>query len=160
VTNRRQFVRGSLVTSLSGLASGSLFVSQRHLVAEHSKVHAPPAVEFVRRVGASNLRLAPSTVFLPAKKVDLQEASNLLNGQVGLWLANTAQTDIAERVWNGNGPIRRYQDSQSLSKILAIASEAPQVFDVLYKNHDAEFHSKGSGWVWPSLLAAGGARPQ
>jgi len=53
-----------------------------------------------------------------------------------LWLVNTPQTDIAGRVWNGNGPIRGYQDSQSLAKILAIAPEAPLVFDVLYKNHD------------------------
>jgi hypothetical protein len=97
------------------------------------------AVEFVGRVGAVNLRLAPSTAFLLAKKVDLQEATNLLKGQVGLWLVDTPQIDIAGRVWNGNGPIRGYQDSQSLAKILAIAPEAPLVFDVLYKNHDEEY---------------------
>jgi hypothetical protein len=36
---------------------------------------------------------------------------------------NTPQTDIAGRVWNGNGPLRGYQDSQSLAKILAVAPE-------------------------------------
>jgi hypothetical protein len=108
------------------------------------RVSTPPedlkkAVEFVRRVGASNLRLAPSTAFLLAKKVDLEEATRLLGGQVGLWLVDTPQMDIAGQVWNGNGPIRGYQDSQSLAKILAIAPEAPLVFDVLYKNHDEEY---------------------
>ena len=108
------------------------------------RVSTPPenlkkAVEFVGRVGATNLRLAPSTAFLLAKKVDLREATRLLGGQVGLWLVDTPQIDIAGQVWNGNGPIRGYQDSQSLAKILAIAPAAPLVFDVLYKNHDEEY---------------------
>jgi len=97
------------------------------------------AVEFVGRVGAPNLRLAPSTAFLLAKKADLQEASTLLKGQVGLWLVNTPQVDIAGRVWNTNGPICGFQDSQSLAKILAVAPEAPMVFDALYQNHDEEY---------------------
>src|SRR5208337_1589111 len=56
------------------------------------------AVELVERVGAPNLHLAPSTAFLLAKKVDLREATRLLGGQVGLWLVNAPQTDIAGRV--------------------------------------------------------------
>jgi hypothetical protein len=90
-------------------------------------------------VGAPNLRLAPSTAFLLAKKVDLEEATALLKGRVGLWLVNAPQVDIAGRVWNANGPIRGYQDSRSLVKTLAIAPEAPVVFDALYKNHDEEY---------------------
>jgi hypothetical protein len=97
------------------------------------------AVEFVGRVGAGNLRLAPSTSFLLAKKVELQEGTRLLKGQVGLWLVNAPQLDIAGQVWNGNGPIGGYQDGQSLAKILAIAPQAPLVFDVLYKSHDQEY---------------------
>ncbi len=97
------------------------------------------AVEFVGRVGAGNLRLAPSTSFLLAKKVELKEASTLLKGQVGLWLVNAPQIDITGQVWNGNGPIGGYQDGRSLTKILAIAPEAPLVFDVLYKSHDEEY---------------------
>ena len=58
---------------------------------------------------------------------------------MGLWLVNTPRTDIAGRVWNGNAPIRGYQDRQSLAKILAIAPEVPLVLDVAYKNHDEEY---------------------
>jgi len=97
------------------------------------------AVGFVGRVGAPNLRLAPSTGFLLAKKVDLEEAATLLHGQVGLWLVNAPQMDIAGRVANANGPIRGYRDSPSLAKILAMAPEAPLVFDAVYKNHDEEY---------------------
>jgi len=108
------------------------------------RVSTPPenlkkAVEFVGRVGAANLRLAPSTAFILAKKTDLQEATRLLEGQVGLWLVDTPQLDIAGKVWNGNGLIRGYPDRQSLTKILAIAPQAPLVLDVVYKNHDEEY---------------------
>jgi hypothetical protein len=97
------------------------------------------ALDFVGRVGAPNLRLAPSTAFLLAKKTELSEATRLLEGRVGLWLVDTPQRDIAGRVWNGNAPIRGYQDRQSLAKILAIAPEAPLVLDGVYKNHDEEY---------------------
>jgi hypothetical protein len=97
------------------------------------------AVEFVGRVGAGNLRLAPSTAFLLAKKTDLQEGTRMLKEKVGLWLVNTPQMDVVGRVWNANAPTWGYQRSQSLAKILAIAPEAPLVLDVVYKNHDEEY---------------------
>jgi hypothetical protein len=97
------------------------------------------AVEFVGKVGAPNLRLAPSTALLLAKKVDLNQATTLLKGRVGLWLVSTPQVDISGRVWNPNAPVWGYQDTHSLAKILAIAPEAPMVFDALYKNHDEEY---------------------
>ena len=97
------------------------------------------AVDFVTGVGAMNLHLAPSTSFLLAGKTGLQEGKRLLQGQVGLWLVDTPQTDLAGQVWNGNAPIRGYPDSQSLAEILAIAPGAPIVFDALYKDHDEEY---------------------
>jgi hypothetical protein len=97
------------------------------------------AVEFVGKVGAPNLDLAPSTAFLLAKRVDLEEATALLKGKVGLWLVNTPRIDIAGRVWNANAPVWGYQDTQSLAKILAIAPDAPLLLDAVYKNHDEEY---------------------
>ena len=41
------------------------------------------AVEFVGRVGAPNLRLAPSTAFLLAKRTELSEATRLLEAEWG-----------------------------------------------------------------------------
>jgi len=107
-------------------------------------VNKPPedlkkAVEFVGRVGTANLRLAPSTGFLLAKKVDLEEARGLLKGKVGLWLVDTPQLDIVGRVWNEGGAIWRYQGRHSLAKILAIAPEAPCVLDGVFRNHDEEY---------------------
>jgi hypothetical protein len=97
------------------------------------------AVEFLGRVGAPNLRLAPSTAFLLAKKTDLSEARTLLKDKVGLWLVDTPRVDVVGRVWNGHASIRGYQNRQSLANILAIDPQAPLVLDVVYKNHDEEY---------------------
>jgi hypothetical protein len=97
------------------------------------------AVELVGRVGAANLHLAPSTAFLLANKTHLQEGAKLLKDKVGLWLVNTPRMDVAGRVWNAYAPIRGYQETPSLVKMLAIAPQAPLVFDVVYKNHDEEY---------------------
>jgi hypothetical protein len=97
------------------------------------------AVEFVGRVNAPNLDLAPSTAYLLANQRDLGEAPKLLRGKVGLWLVNTPRRDIAGRVWNAHAPVDGYQERESLARILAIAPEVPMVFDVVYQNHDQEY---------------------
>jgi hypothetical protein len=97
------------------------------------------AVEFVDRVGALNFDLAPSTAFLLANKRALAEAPRLLKGKVGVWLVSTPRWDITGRVWNPNAPVYGYQDRESLVKILAIAPEAPMVFDAVYQSHDEEY---------------------
>jgi hypothetical protein len=107
-------------------------------------VNKPPedvkkAVEFAGRVGAPNQRLAPSTSFLLAAKASLEEAGALLRGRVGLWLVNSLQTDVAGRLWNANGPIRDCRDRETLARILAIAPDAPLLFDVPYRNRDEEY---------------------
>ena len=97
------------------------------------------AVEFAGRVGAPNLRLAPSTAFLLASKAGLDENLALLKGQVGLWLVSSSQTDVAGRVWTANGPVRACQDGRALARILAIAPEAPLLFDVPYASPDEAY---------------------
>ncbi len=132
----------SFETTLRRLCEGA----RRRKVAAHLRLSLgkPPedlkkAVEFVERVGAPNLRLAPSTTFLLAKKTDLPEATSLLKDKVGLWLLDSSQSDIVERMWNENGLVRGCRDKKSLAKLLAIAPEAPLVLDVVYKNHDDEY---------------------
>jgi hypothetical protein len=97
------------------------------------------AVEFAGRVGAPNLRLAPSTAFLLDSKAGLDENLALLKGQVGLWLVSSSQTDVAGRVWTANGPVRACQDGRALAQILAIAPESPLLFDVPYASPDEEY---------------------
>ncbi|MDE3179299.1 MAG: hypothetical protein KGM47_06520 [Acidobacteriota bacterium] len=97
------------------------------------------AAAFIERVGAPNLRLAPSTAFLLVKKTDPSEARKALEGKVGLWLVDTPRFDVVGRVWNGHAPIRGYKEKRTLANILRIDPEAPFVLDVAYKNHDEEY---------------------
>jgi hypothetical protein len=97
------------------------------------------AIQLMDRVNAANFRLAPATAFLSSTMPALSNATKLLKGKVGLWLVNQAETDVAGYVWNENAPICGYRDPQSLANLLAIAPEAPVIFDVVYKDHDEEY---------------------
>ena len=46
--------------------------------------------------------------------------------------------DLAGRLWSVHQPIGE-MEKQQLTPLLAIAPDAPIVFDVLYENHDAEY---------------------
>ncbi len=97
------------------------------------------AVEFMKRVGAANLRLAPSTALLLAGKTGPQQAGTLLKDKVGLWLVSAPRTDIAGMLWDADAPIASYEKGEALAGILAMAPQVPIVFDVVYKSQDEEY---------------------
>ncbi len=102
----------------------------------------PRVAELVGRVGAPNLRVAPSTALLLTRKNALVEFAPLKD-KVGLWLAGTARTDLAGRVWDSNAPNRECADRLALAQILALAPAAPVVFDAAYKDYDDEYLDAG-----------------
>jgi hypothetical protein len=96
-------------------------------------------VELAGRVDALNFRLAPSTALLLSRKNDMAEFPEQIKDKVGLWLLSFPRTDLAGRVWDANAPIRECNDRRALAQILALAPEAPLVFDAVYKNLDEEY---------------------
>jgi hypothetical protein len=95
-------------------------------------------VAFLDRVGASNLRLAPSTalLLLPGNR---PEVTARLRNRAGLWLLGTPKTDIAGIPWSINSPVAGYHDQLGLANILALAPETPLVFDAVYNSPDEEY---------------------
>jgi len=93
------------------------------------------AADFVRRVGAENLRIAPSTALLIAEKVDPKQAAQALKGALGLWLAAAPQFDVAGRLWSAHGAIA------GQPRVLEFLNAAPSatVLDVVYQNQDEEY---------------------
>jgi hypothetical protein len=83
--------------------------------------------------------LAPSTAFLLAQDTESKDVLSSLQGRVGLWLVSTPRLDIAGHLWDVNAPIAGYDRLDALSRLLSVASEAPLVLDVEYKNKDEEF---------------------
>jgi hypothetical protein len=96
-------------------------------------------IELTAQVAAPNLRLAPSTALLLSRKGDREELSVQLKGKIGLWLVSAPRMDVAEKVWDTNAPIRECNDRRALAQILALAPDAPLVFDAMYRNYDEEY---------------------
>jgi hypothetical protein len=122
----------------------------READARHITVHLrlaplrPPrdlteAMEFVNRVGAPNLRLAPSTALLLAAKADPRQVAEALKDRLGLWLVNTPEFDVAGKLWNAYGPIAGSNQEEALAGLLRLHPEAPVLADVPYENPDQEY---------------------
>jgi hypothetical protein len=122
----------------------------READAHHITVHLrlaplrPPrdlneAVQFVNRVGAPNLRLAPSTALLLAAKSDPQQIADALKDRLGLWLVNTPEFDVAGKMWNAYGPIAGSNQEEELAGLLRLNPAVPVLADVPYENQDQEY---------------------
>jgi hypothetical protein len=97
------------------------------------------AVQFINRVGAPNLRLAPSTALLLASKVNPQQIADALKGRLGLWLVNTPMLDVAGKMWNAYGPIAGSNREEELASLLRLNPDVPILADVPYENQDQEY---------------------
>ncbi len=103
-----------------------------------SPANLADALQTLTRIGAANLRLAPSTAHL--LRGDM--APGLMaqaRGRIGLWMAGQPALDLNGQLWSVHRPIANTEKQQPLAQLLAVAPDAPFVFDVLYENHDAEY---------------------
>jgi len=97
------------------------------------------ALQTIKRIGAANLRLAPSTAQWLSSAAAAQGMSAELRGAIGLWMVGQPASDLQGRPWSVHRPIAEMANRQPLAQLLTSAPAAPIVFDVLYENHDAEY---------------------
>jgi hypothetical protein len=97
------------------------------------------AIQFVDRVGAPNLRLAPSTALLLAAKSNPAQIGDALKNRLGLWLVNTPEFDVAGKLWNAYGPIAGSNQEEELAGLLRLNPAVPVLADVPYENQDQEY---------------------
>jgi len=93
------------------------------------------ALDFIRRVGAGNLRLAPSTALLIADKADPAHVALAVKGVLGLWLLAAPRFDAAGRLWDDHGPIAG--EARVLEFLKFGAADA--IFDAVYANQEEEY---------------------
>lgn len=96
-------------------------------------------IEFIDRIGAPNLRLAPGIALLLAAKTDIKELQNIPKNKIGLWMMSAPAFDVAGRMWNAHLPIANYDQINAIAGLLSIAPGVPIVLDGLYKNQDEEY---------------------
>jgi hypothetical protein len=97
------------------------------------------AMQFINRVGATNLRLAPSTALLLAAKSNPQQIADAMKDRLGLWLVDTPASDVAGRLWNAYGPIAGSNYEEELAALLRLNPNVPVLADVPYENQDQEY---------------------
>ena len=97
------------------------------------------AIRFMDKVNRPNLKVALNTAVLLDSKVSPQDLETKLKGRIGVWLVNTPQRDLSDRLWNIYAPVSSSGYEQQLAKLLAIAPEAPMLTDVVFENQDMEY---------------------
>ena len=99
------------------------------------------ALQTLKRIGAANLRLAPSTAEWASSAGAAQGISAELRSAIGLWMIGQPAFDLQGRPWSIHRPIAEAETAkrQPLTQLLTAAPEVPIIFDMLYANHDAEY---------------------
>jgi len=93
------------------------------------------AIQFINRVGAKNLYLAPNIGLLLAQNVRPADIAGWID-RLGLWLASTPAFDIGGHLWSVHNPLIKGNWQSEIKKFLSLAPNIPVVFDVPYKNWD------------------------
>ena len=97
------------------------------------------AIRLMERVNMPNLKLALNTAVLLDTRVSPQDLAAKLTGKIGVWLVNTPQRDLSDRLWNTYAPVSSSGYEKELAKLLGIAPEIPMMTDVVFENKDQEY---------------------
>lgn len=99
------------------------------------------ASSLLERVGAANLRLAPSTALLAAGNAKPDDIESVLRTKGGFWLAAAPRFDIAGQLWDAHAPVHQ-ADPATVRSIRAYVEQAPNlpvILDAILADADAEF---------------------
>jgi hypothetical protein len=96
------------------------------------------AVDFVQRVDADNISLAPSLAWLQTQQTAAEEIT-AASASIGLWLASSPRFDLSGHLWDNHGPLALDEGRPWLRDHLATVPEAPVVLDALYPDWDAVY---------------------
>jgi hypothetical protein len=97
------------------------------------------AMAFLKRVGAANLKLAPSTALLLGSAQKPKDIADQLKENLGLWMLGAPAYDLAGHLWSVNAPIAAHPQLPQLTELLALTPGLPAVLDVIYRSQDEEY---------------------
>ena len=93
------------------------------------------AMQLLDRVGAPNLKLAPSVALWLRQKPTLPAG---LAPRVGLWLLSGPASDLAGAPWSYQQPLAT-ADCAPIRTMIAAAPQAPWALDAVFADQDAEY---------------------
>lgn len=97
------------------------------------------ALQILKRIGAKNLRLAPSTAQMITLGPITKELASEAKERIGLWMVGGPKFDVVGRLWSVHQPIAMEAKTQGLQTLLEVSPHAPMVFDAIYENQDEEY---------------------
>ena len=97
------------------------------------------AAGFLSRIGAPNLKLAPSLGELLSRNIGSADVRESLDGRVGLWLAGTPRADLGGETWTVQAPLHTGCDRERLADLISVAPDRPVVLDAEYADRDGEY---------------------
>jgi len=94
------------------------------------------AVDFVDRVGADNLYLAPNVAMLLAQKTKPEDISESAKSKLGLWLVSAPAFDVGGHLQSAQAPLAEKDWGTQITAFLSLARDLPVVLDAVYQNWD------------------------
>lgn len=96
------------------------------------------AVSMLERVGAANLRLAPSTALLPELSTS-PEVAKSLPSRIGLWLVAANRVDVAGKIWDAHAPLSGSLGLAKTAQWISLLPSIPLLLDGHYRDADEEY---------------------
>jgi hypothetical protein len=97
------------------------------------------AIGFLERINMPNLKLALNTAVLLDSKLSAKDLETKAGGRIGVWLVNTPQRDLSDRLWNIYAPVASSGYEKELVNIFRIAPRIPMITDAILENQDQEY---------------------
>jgi hypothetical protein len=97
------------------------------------------AMQFIKRLGAPNLKLAPSTALFLDSKTDPKGITSEMIKHIGMWIVNTPGYDLEGLRWNAYGPIAGSNRDDEIAAFIRLNPTVPIMTDAPYVNQDQEY---------------------
>lgn len=95
-------------------------------------------LRWIERVGAANLKLAPSTALLVGHTASPEWGSRLA-GRIGFWCVAGPRHDRAGQLWDAHAPVAGSPDGERIGGWLRLVAGVPVALDGLLEGVDAEY---------------------
>ncbi len=95
-------------------------------------------LRWLDRVGAPNLKLAPSTALLAGQPPSPDLAARL-KPRLGFWLVAAPRLDLAGQLWDAHAPVATFTERETIARWLALAPEVPVALDAVLDHQDEEY---------------------
>lgn len=94
------------------------------------------AMDFLDRVEAKNLHIAPGMGLLLAHNISPDDISEPARSRIGLWLVSAPIFDIGGHLWNTNAALATGDWRDKIAEFTSLASDAPVILDAVYQSWD------------------------